>query len=156
MEGDIKTLERVQERMIRSLLDAKGATYEEKLEDAGLTTLRERRKRGDVIEVFKTMKGFNKVNKGSWLEEVGENVRPMRATIQITDEGQERKEHVISVDRARLETRRNFFTIRAANEWNKLPDELKKMTSVNSFKNGYDRWKKKQTPEAAGGEDSVT
>ena len=90
------------------------------------------------------MKGFNKVNKGSWLEEVGENVRPMRATIQITDEGQERKEHVISVDRARLETRRNFFTIRAANEWNKLPDELKKMTSVNSFKNGYDRWKKKQ------------
>ena len=39
MEGDIKTLERVQERMIRSLSDAKGATYEEKLEDAGLTTL---------------------------------------------------------------------------------------------------------------------
>ena len=90
------------------------------------------------------------------MEEVGENVRPMRATIRITDEGQERKEHVISVDRARLETCRNFFTIRAANEWNKLPDELKKLTSVNSFKNRYEKWKKTQKPEATGDEKIAT
>ena len=54
------------------------------------------------------------------------------------------------MDRARLEIRRNFFTIRAANEWNNIPDEVKKLISVNSFKNGYDRWVKKTIAE--GGE----
>ena len=39
-EGDIKVLERVQERLIRIISDVRGATYEEKLKDAGLTTLR--------------------------------------------------------------------------------------------------------------------
>ena len=75
--------------------------------------------------------------------------------MNITEEGEERKKHVLNVDRARLEIRRNFFTIRAASEWNKLPDSLKELTSVNSFKNGYDNWKKTQTPEAAGGEDNA-
>ena len=35
--------------------DVKGATYEEKLKDAGLTTLEKRRERGDAIEAFKTI-----------------------------------------------------------------------------------------------------
>ena len=36
-------------------------TYEEKLQDAGLTTLTERREREDAIETFKTNKGFKRV-----------------------------------------------------------------------------------------------
>ena len=39
-EGD-KVLEKVQERMIRMLSDAQGATYEEKLRSVNLTTLAE-------------------------------------------------------------------------------------------------------------------
>ena len=62
-EGDIKMIEKVQERMIRMLSDVKGKTYEEKVADAGLTTLRERRVRGDAIETSKTMNGFNRVDK---------------------------------------------------------------------------------------------
>ena len=65
-EGDIKVLERVQERLIRIISDVRGATYEEKLKDAGLTTLKERRTRGDLIETFKTMKGFNRVDRQKW------------------------------------------------------------------------------------------
>ena len=53
LEMDKKALEKVQERLIRLLSDAKGKTYEEKLEDVGLTTLTERRERGDAIEAFK-------------------------------------------------------------------------------------------------------
>ena len=36
-------------------MDKKGGTYEERLESIGLTTLVERRERGDAIETFKTM-----------------------------------------------------------------------------------------------------
>ena len=62
-EGDVKMIEKLQERMIRMLSDVRGKTYEEKVADAGLTTLRERRVRGDAIETSKTMNGFNRVDK---------------------------------------------------------------------------------------------
>ena len=56
LEQDMKSLGKVPERLVRLLLDVKGDSYEEKLRDAGLTTLAERRKRGDLIETFKTLK----------------------------------------------------------------------------------------------------
>ena len=60
LESDIKSLEKIQERLIRMLSNVKGQTYEEKLKDAGLTTLKDRRARG---EAFKAIKGFSKVDK---------------------------------------------------------------------------------------------
>ena len=50
-EKDAAVMERVQRRALRMTSDS----YEEKLAEAGLTTLSERRRRGDMIEVFKTM-----------------------------------------------------------------------------------------------------
>ena len=50
-EGDIKILEKVQECFVKQISDVKGQTYEERLQGAGLTTLQERRKRDDAIEV---------------------------------------------------------------------------------------------------------
>ena len=47
-------------------LGVKGKTYEEKLKELGLTTLEERRVRGDMIEVFKIMHGFNDVSRDTW------------------------------------------------------------------------------------------
>ena len=61
-EGDINCLEKVQKRLIRSLSNVRGTTYEEKLKDAGLTTLKERRERGNLIEAFKTIQGINNVD----------------------------------------------------------------------------------------------
>ena len=75
-EMDKKALEKVQERMIRLLSDAKGTTYEEKLKDVGLTTLTERRERGDAIEAFKTLNGFNCVDRNQWFEIESDEQRP--------------------------------------------------------------------------------
>ena len=55
-----------------------------------------------------------------------------------------RKEFVLEVEKANKEIRRNFFTVRAAKTWNDLPENVKKQNNVNSFKNAYDKWKKKQ------------
>ena len=55
-------MERVQECLVRLLSDEWGKNYEEKLKDAGLTTLRERRRRGDAIETYKTLAQINRVD----------------------------------------------------------------------------------------------
>ena len=52
-----------------------------------------------------------------------------------------RKESVLVVDRARLEIRRNFYSIRAAKGWNELPENVKSSTSINGFKSAYDKWR---------------
>ena len=38
---------------------------------------------------------------------------------------------------ARLEIRKNFFKVRAANQWNKIPAEIKTAVSKESFKHQY-------------------
>ena len=119
----------------------KGKDYEEKLKDAGLTSLAERRERGDAIETFKTMNGFNNVKKEEWFVLEEENSRPTRRNAEITEDGVRKKAHVLRVESARLEVRKNFYNIRAARAWNEIPQSVKETTSVNAFKNAYDRWK---------------
>ena len=140
LESDIKTLEKIQERLIKMLSDVKGTTYEERLKDAGLTTLKERRARGDAIQTFKVLKGFSNVELTNWFQLISDDARPTRATSTIEDGNAVKKESVLVVERARLETRKNFFAIRAAKEWNKLPELVKNRTSINAFKAAYDKW----------------
>ncbi len=52
LEGDKEVLEKVQKRMVRMLWDRKGDSYEQRLRSVGLTTLTERRQRGEMIETF--------------------------------------------------------------------------------------------------------
>ena len=146
LEADIKCLEKIQERLIKMLSDVRGSTYEEKLKDAGLTSLKERRERGDAIQTFKVLKGFSKVEREKWFQTVPDDARPTRATATVDDEGKlVKKESVLVVERARLEIRRNSFSIRAAKGWNELPETVKSSTSINGFKSAYDRWKEKKT-----------
>ena len=36
--------------------------------------------------------------------------------------------------------RQNFFSLRIVNEWNKLPQDVVEGPSINTFKNGLDRY----------------
>ena len=156
LAGDAKLLEKVQERLIRLLSDVKGNTYEERVKDAGLTTLGDRRKRGDLIETFKVLNGFSRVNKDEWFKIVPDEARPTRRTASVTDVGvEERRKNVLEQEGARLEVRRNFFNVRVPKEWNSLPDKVKESPTVNSFKNSYDRWIKTKNPNHDGSTDAV-
>ena len=48
---------------------------------------------------------------------------------------------MLKVEAAKLEVRKNFFNVRAANVWNAIPDEVRGKKTVNGFKNAYDKWK---------------
>ena len=48
----------------------------------------------------------------------------------------------LKVPLARLDLRKQFFSVRAVNLWNGLPSAIRESTSVNAFKNAYDSYNK--------------
>ena len=145
MESNKETLERVQKRMVWLISDKRGNTYEERLHSIGLTTLAERRERGDAIETYKTLKGVN-VDKFGWFSFRDANMRATRSTVSVGNDGQQQqqREDVLFMESVQLDSRKNFFTVRTIGKWNEIPDEIKGTRSVNSFKNGYNAWKKQK------------
>ena len=90
------------------------------------------------------LKGFSQVSKENWFQLVPEDARPTRTNATVKSGEAVKKEAVLVVERARLETRRNFFSIRAVKKWNELPEVVKNSTSINGFKNMYDKWRNSQ------------
>ena len=103
--------------------------YEDCLKTLGLTTLQDRRKRGDLIEVHKMLNGITNVQKDQLFE--------MRDGIQLT-----RGNICLNLYKhhTRLEIRRNFFTERVINDWNHLPLEVKTAQDTSTFKIYYDKF----------------
>ena len=83
----------------------------------GLTTLLERRARGDLIETFKVTKGM--VSYGTNL------YKKSRSGYKLLKNN----------------TCPQFLPNRVANYWNKVPSHVKDAPSVNSFKERLDRYK---------------
>ena len=55
-------LEKVQKRATRMIDGSADKDYNNRLKELGLTTLETRRERGDLIEAFKIIKGFQDVD----------------------------------------------------------------------------------------------
>ena len=66
LKKDIDKLERVQGRATRLISECRNNNNEDRLKITGLMTLEERRNRGDLIETFKIIKGFSKVDYSKW------------------------------------------------------------------------------------------
>ena len=123
---------KVQKRMIRQIRNVSG-TYEEKLVKLGLTTLQNRRIRGDCIETFKMLKGFSNVDHSTWFNLMSRTSGPQ--TRLSSDP------LALETNLSRLDLRKNFFSNRVPPVWNALPLSVRQSTSLNQFKNAYDRFK---------------
>ena len=62
LRKDIDAIERVQSRATSLIPGLTRLSYEERLKETGLYTLERRRLRGDIIEMFKIMKGKDKIS----------------------------------------------------------------------------------------------
>ena len=60
---DIDKLERIQRRATKMIPELRDFSYESRLLQCGLTTLETRRVRGDQIEVFKIVNGYEDVDR---------------------------------------------------------------------------------------------
>ena len=64
LNADKEKLEKVQRRAVNMVAGLKGKTYQDKLKEVGLTTLEERRDRGDMIQTFRIIQGLDNVDCG--------------------------------------------------------------------------------------------
>ena len=73
-QKDVEALERVQKRFTRMLPGMEGISYEERLEKLGLFSLERRRLRGDLMEVYKIMRGMDRVDSQKLFPRVEESI----------------------------------------------------------------------------------
>ena len=125
-------LEKVQMRAVRMVSGLEGKTYEERLKECGLTTLEDRRKRGDMIEVFKILHGLEDVESSTWF----------RMTMEEASHNTRMAGHPLNINKPRcnLDLRKHFFSVRCCDSWNNLPNNIRECKTLISFKNAYDRW----------------
>ena len=124
---DIDILERVQRRATKMIIGLKDHSYEDRLKECRLTTLETRRLRGDQIEVFKILNGFENVDRNTFFS--------------IKKDSRTRGHEVALVkDQCRLDVRKYSFSQRTINEWNRLPADCVGANSVNLFKNKIDKY----------------
>ena len=68
LRKDIDMLENIQRRATKLIPGLRDLRYEERLKECGLTTLETRRLRGDQIEVFKILNGYENIDSNIFLE----------------------------------------------------------------------------------------
>jgi hypothetical protein len=124
LKGDKDTIERIQHRATRMVKKLRILPYDERLRKLGIVTLEQRRKRGDLIQVFKM---FNKYEKIKLLKE------PAFHKVLRGHKRCYRREM------SKFGPRQEFLTNRTANDWNALKVESVNAESINEFKRRIDQ-----------------
>ena len=60
---DIDSIERIQRRATKIIPELSNLIYEERLKECGLTTVETKRLRGDQIEIFKILNGYENIDR---------------------------------------------------------------------------------------------
>jgi len=129
--GDVQALEKVQRRALRLVTDQGHMPYETKLQALGLPTLEARRRRGDLLEVFKILNGFSFLKVDEFFSHVQD--RHELKTRSYTNDN-------LVMEKCTLNVRKNFFSCRVINDWNSLPKHVRESCTINEFKNNYDEF----------------
>ncbi|MCQ7056700.1 reverse transcriptase domain-containing protein, partial [Clostridioides difficile] len=123
---DIDMLERVQRRATKMIPGMRSLPYEERLKHLKLPSLAFRRLRGELIETFKILKGFDDVRKEN-LFNLNENNVTRNNGLKLVGK------------RFNTNISKNYYTNKVINSWNSLPAEVVAADSINSFKNRLDK-----------------
>ena len=115
-------LEKIQRRATKLIPGLRDLTYEERLKECGLTTLETRKLRGDQIEVFNILNGYENIDSNFFFE-IKESKITRGHNFTLV------KKH------SRLYVRKFSFSQRTINVWNQLSEEGVHASSVNMFKN---------------------
>ena len=120
---NVPELEKIQRRFTRLIDNIGPLPYSQRLNQLNLTTLAERRIRADLIETYKIVSGS--VDYGKALFNMSRSGHNLVSRACVGDK-----------------LRREYFSERVIQYWNKLPASVQLSTSVDSFKIKLSEYKK--------------
>ena len=115
----IEVLERVQKTATDLVPQLQKFCYSERLKVLGITTLKDPRERGDMIEVFKILTGREHIDSSQFFE-------PAKQHYSLRGHGMK-----LSKTRSQLEIGKHFFSQRVVNAWKSLPSDVVNAKTVS-------------------------
>ena len=120
-------VERVQRRATKILKECKELSYAERLKYLQLPSLKSRRLRNDLIEVFKIYHKYNNVD--------------FDLFFTVNTNKTRNQEGKLFYNRFNTNIRKNYFSNRIVHHWNNLHSRIKFAPNLNVFKNLLDKSK---------------
>ena len=119
--------ERLQKRATKMINGISSMHYEDRLKALDMFSLKYRRFRGDLIEVYKFVNG--------------QHIKYLKGMFEFNDESRVRcHDHKLTVKRSRTKLRQSFFSRRVVGHWNSLPGNVVNAPSLDSFKAKIDKY----------------
>ena len=100
--------------------------YSDRLRELSLPSLQHRRRRGDMIQVYKIVSGMDRID--------ADSLFPPAPGLATRSNGEK-----IFKQRSRLDIRKNSFTMRVVDDWNRLPASIVGSETLDQFKARLDR-----------------
>lgn len=123
----IEMIERVQMRATKLLPGLRNKSYSARLKSLNLPTLKFRRLRGDLIEMYKIVHNIYDSN-------ISLNINYAPCTVT---RGSSKR---IFPQHCKYDLRKHYFLNRVTNLWNGLPESVASAPTINIFKNCLDRF----------------
>ena len=101
--------------------------YEDRLKALKLFPLKYRRLRGDMIEVFKILNGFDRIDFKQFFKYAD--------TVNLRGHSKKLFQKPV-----RLQIRQHFFSQRVVAKWNSLPETVISSSTILMFKNRLDKF----------------
>ncbi|KAI8480560.1 hypothetical protein Bbelb_416830 [Branchiostoma belcheri] len=122
---DQQKVEAVQRRATKLVSGLRELPYSERLKRLRLPSLGYRRRRGDMIQVFKFLTGQERVQADNFFELAGGTTRGHNFKLKVP--------------LAKSRSRQHVFSVRVIKDWNSLPPTVVSSETVNQFKTRLDR-----------------
>ena len=115
---DSRAIENVQRRATKLIESIQRMDYQSRLKELSLPSMVYRRRRADVLQIFRIINGIDIVEEGKFIQLVDETVT---------------RGHSLKLYKPRITSRigGNILATRVVNDWNDLSDEVVKAESVN-------------------------